>query len=372
MKRVLLIPLLLLPLFAGAAPVPTTTASTSTYVADSNVDISQPLPGDLVTAGGSVDVVAPVDGDVIAIGGAVSVAQGAHGDVRVAGGKVSVGGTVDGDIAAAAGTIRIRGSAAGIYAAGGAVDIQATSTGDVTVYGANVLLSGDYGGNVTVVASNRLALNPGTHVHGQLRYSAPQELSVPQSVQLDGGARYTGAYAYVPTSQQVHQFALIGSALFFAVRVLAGMIVAGLIAGLFPMLVERIAVILLVRNSKRVSLVLLTGILVTVFTPLLCLFLLLSFVGAELALLLLVSYLFLGLVAYAFTGVLAGVLLRRTVLLRLQGHDEFSWQDAAIGTAVVHLIGLVPYLGTPLVILMALSSAGALCWCLYQTAFSRI
>jgi hypothetical protein len=370
MKRALLIPLLLVPLTVGAATgtQPTSTASTSTYLADSKVDIVQPLHGDLVTAAGSVMVVAPVEGDVLAAGGTVSVSKGADGDVRVLGGKVTVDGTVGGDIAAAAGTVRIRGTARSIYAAGGAVDVAATSTGDVTIYGANVSLSGEYLGNVTVVASNRLTLVPGTHVRGQLRYSAPEQLAVPEGVRLDLGARYTGAYAYIPTSKQVHQFAVIGSVLFFAVRLFASIIVAGLIAGLFPTLVRRVADIALVRDSKRAGKLLLIGLLVTIGVPLLCLLLLVSFVGVELALLLIVTYLFLALVSYALAGILVGALLRKTILYSWQGVDELVWQDAVVGTVLLQVIGLIPLLGILAVFLITLSSAGALCWYIYQSA----
>lgn len=374
MKRFLLIPLLLLPLAAGAAadPVSSSTATKSTYLAESRIMISQPLGGDLVAAGGTVDVRAPVAGDVLAAGGTVLVSQGAGGDVRVAGGKVSVTGLVAGDIAAAGGTVRVRGAGRSIYAAGGSVDVEGSSAGDVTIYGANVFLSGDYQGDVSVVASNKLTLGENTHIHGQLRYSAPEELTVPDTVHIDGGARYTGAYAYVPTNKQVHQYALIGTILFFLVRVLAGAIVAGLIAGLFPAFVERICSLVLTRDTQRSGKMFIIGLLVAIGIPLLSLFLLVSFVGAELAVLLIVGYIFLALIGYASTGILAGAILRKTVLDRLQGPRELGWSDAVLGTVLVHLVGLVPLLGTPVIFLVTLAVVGAISYTAYRAAFSNV
>jgi hypothetical protein len=275
-----------------------------------------------------------------------------------------------GDIAAAGGTVRIKGSGRGIYAAGGSVDVEGSSTDDVSIYGANVFLSGDYQGNVSVVASNKLTLGSNTHIHGQLRYSAPEELSVPATAHIDGGARYTGAYAYVPTSRQIHQFALIGSVLFLAVRVLAGAIVAGLIAGLFPTFVERICALVLTRDARRIGKLFLIGLALLIGTPLLCLFLLISFVGAELAAVLIIGYALLAFVAYACTGILAGALLRRAALDRLQGPRDLSWTDAVLGTIIIHIIGLVPYLGTPVIFLITLAVAGAISLTAYRAAFT--
>lgn len=373
MKRALLIPLLFLPLVAGAAadPVSSSTAK-STYLAQSRISISQSLPGDLVALGGRIDVASTVAGDVLAAAGTLTVSQGAGGDVRVAGGKVSVTGPVEGDIAVAGGSVRVRGSGRSIYAAGGSVDVEGSSSGDVTIYGANVFLSGDYQGNVSVVASNRLTLGNGTHIHGQLRYSAPEELSVPDTVHIDGGARYTGAYAYVPTSKQVHQYALIGMILFFLVRVLAGAIVAGLIAGLFPDFARRICALVLSRDTQQVGKMLVIGILIAIGVPILSLFLLVSFVGAELAALLIVCYALLALIAFASTGILAGALLRTLVLDRLQGPRELSWTDAVLGTVLVHLIGLIPLLGTPILFLVTIAVAGAISYTAYRSAFSHV
>ncbi len=380
MRRLLLIPLLpllALPLTVGAADAPTasaaaasTSSSSNAYLAESEVTIEQPLPADLITIGGSVSVTAPVAGDVLAAGGTVAVAQGAGGDVRVAGGRVTVRGDVGGDIAAAGGSVRITGSAHSIYAAGGAVTVDGSSEGDVTIYGADVALAGEYAGDVSVIASNHFAIGKDTHIRGVLKYSAPEALSVPESAAIDGGTRYTGAYSYVPTSKQAHQYALIGSLLFFAVRVLAAAIVAGLIAGLFPIFSERIADAVLTRRVRPTLRLFLLGAALAVLTPILCVLLLVSFVGAELAFLLAIMYAFMAIVSYAFCGIVIGALLRRTTLYKIRGARDLTWQDAALGTVCVHLAGLLPLVGTAFICALALVCAGALFRTAYRTAFT--
>ncbi|MDB4992534.1 MAG: hypothetical protein JWL75_779 [Parcubacteria group bacterium] len=371
MRRLLLIPLFLLPLAAGAATLgsTSTTVPTNAYLAQSSVDITKPLPADLVTAGLSVKVDAPVAGDVLAVGGTLTVSKGADGNVRVIGGKVMVSGPVAKDLAAAGGTVHLYGPARTIYAAGGSVDVEGGSSGNVTIYGVNVFLSGDYAGNVSVVASNQFTLGENTHIHGTLSYSAPSSLKVPAAAVIDGGARYSGAYAYVPTNEQAHQYAVLGTIIFFAVRVFAGIIVAGLIAGLFTAFSERIVGMLYVRDWKKLLKLFLIGLAIGILTPVLCLFLLISFVGAGLSFLLIVLYALLALLAYAFAGMFLGAVLRYTLLYKIKGTHEFSWRDAVLGTVILHAVGLIPFIGTIILVLLTLMCAGALATFAYRTAF---
>ncbi len=362
MYRLLLIPLLLVPLSAGAAPyVPaSSTFPANAYVTQSRVDITQPLAADLITAGGSVIVDAPVSGDILAAGGTLSVNQGAGGNVRMLGGKVTVSGPVGKDLAVAGGTVRLYSPARTIYAAGGSVSVEGGSSGNVTIYGVNVFLSGEYEGNVSVVASNRFTLGEGTHIRGTLTYNAPEALILPKGIVLEQGARYTGAYAYVPTNEQAHQYVVIGTFLFFAVRVFAGSIVAGLIAGLFPVFSQHIVGMIYTREWYRLAKLFIVGLSIAVLSPVLCLFFLISFVGAGLSFLLIVLYALLALLAYAFSGIILGAVLRRTLLFRLHGVHEFSWQDAVLGTILLHVIGLIPTIGGLLIILLTIVCAGAL------------
>ena len=318
-----------------------------------------------------MNIAAPIAGDALLAGGTVSLTQGAGGDVRVAGLRVSLAGPISGDIAAAGGTLRVLSPAQTLYAAGGSIDAEGGSTGDVTLYGANIFLSGEYGGNVKIVASNRLTLGSDTHIHGALTYSSPERLVVPDGAVIDGGMHYTGAYAYVPTTKRVHQYALIGTILFFAVRVLAGIIVAGLIAGFFPLFCVRVSRLLLRKNLSALARLFGIGIVLAALTPFLCLFLLISFVGAGLALLLILLYALLIILSYAFCGIVVGAFLRHSLLYKLRGEREFMWQDAVLGTLCIHAIGLIPVVGTIAVILLAIACAGALAYLSYCAAFAH-
>ncbi|MES2225873.1 MAG: hypothetical protein V4480_03620 [Patescibacteria group bacterium] len=346
-----------------------TTTSPNIYIADTQVVISTPVSADLSALGGSIDVYAPVAGNVLALGGTVLVEKPVEHSVRAAGGRVIVSGSAGGDVATAGGSVTITGTSSNIFALGGTVNSTGGSTGDVTLYGANVNLAGTYGGNVTVIASNRFTLGDETHIKGNLRYNAPQQIVVPAGSSIAGAVTYTGSYSYVPTNEEARRYAVAGAGIFFIVRVLAGMIVAGLIAGLFPQFANAVIDFVVPRGARRIVLSGLLGFALFVATPILILLLFISFVGAGLAFVFGPLYLLLALLAYVFAGILVGAVLRKFVLFRLRGYTLFTWKDAVIGTIVLHLIALIPVVGLILTLLLTAISAGSIAALSYGFAF---
>ncbi|MDB5245200.1 MAG: hypothetical protein JWN90_305 [Parcubacteria group bacterium] len=382
MKHIFLIlPLLLLTVLMGMgvpsttfaqakfASTTTNTSSPNTYVADTQVTITAPVTGDLAAFGGVVSVYAPVAGEVLAVGGTVLVEKPAGTNVRAIGGRVTVSGDAGGDIAAAGGSVIVTGHSANLFALGGTVDASGGSTGDVTIYGANVTLSGTYGGNVTVIASNRFTLANETHIAGNLRYNAPQQVTLPTESSVGGTTTYTGSYAYVPTNEEAQRYAIAGAGIFFIVRVIATIIVAGLLAGLFPVFTDLVIESVLPIEPRKLVLIGLLGFGLFVATPILILLLFVSFVGGGLALLLSALYLLLSLLAYVCAGILMGALLRRFVLYRLRGVRVFTWRDAIIGTVALYAVSLIPQLGLIISLLFTAVAAGAIAAIAYAFAF---
>lgn len=379
LRRLAFVPLLALlavPSFADAATVAahrsvtfSDTSPDNAYIAGGTVTVTGPINGDLTTGGGTVATYAHVSGDALALGGTVLIAKPVDGDIRAIGGRVSIVASTTNDVFAAGGSVSVTGTAGDIVAVGSNVELSASTTGDVNAYGADVELSGFYDGNVMVVSSNRFSIAPGTHITGTLHYKAPQQVSLPESAHVDGGASYTGSYAYVPTSEEVHRYAIAGAAIFFVVRALAGVIVAGLIAGLFPAFAIAVNDRVLLGRPRRTILLGLLGFALAVATPILLVLLFLSFVGVGVALILGAMYALLIFLSYAFTGIIVGAFLRHALLYRLRGVRNFSWQDAVLGTLVVHAIELIPTIGFPLVCILAALAAGAIATLAYMYAF---
>lgn len=349
---------------------PTQLSTENAYLMAAHVAVTEPLEKDLLAAGGVIEVTAPVAGDVLVIGGTVELEQPVSGDVRALGSRISVRGPVAGDLALAGASVEVGSKAHELFAAAARVYVSDGATGSVRVYGADVTLGGVYEGDVSVTASNNLTLLPGTHIKGNLVYSAPQRVELPEGVLVDGGASYSGSYEYVPTNEQAERYALLGAAIFVIVRALAGMIAAGLIVGLFPRFVRRIIGWLGSDSGRRASLAGVLGLAVLFLTPVLLILFFISFVGAAVGLMLFVLYVFLLLLAHTFADIVVGACLRRHVFSRITKRTEFTWRDAIAGSFLLSLITLIPVFGLTLTFILALISLGAIARALYLLAFN--
>jgi hypothetical protein len=333
------------------------------YFAGVDLTVAAPVAGDLAAAGASVTVSEPVGGDAMIAGGTIDVRKPVAGDLRAAGAHVTIESSVGGDLVVAAGAIDATGTPAYAYLVGGRVSLTAGANGPVRIYGANVSLAGTYAGDVTVTASDRLSLAPGTIIKGSLRYDAPQEADIPPDARIDGGIHYTGT-SFLPTTQEAHTFALAGAGVFLIVRVLAALIAAGLLAGLFPAIADAVATRSL-RSLPRFGLLTLLGFAVGVATPILIVLLAVTFAGIGVAIVVGAAYALLIAVSYLYAGVIAGAALARRVMKR----DAVLWRDAVIGMLILALVASIPFVGWIVLIVLWAAAAGSVVSIVYSAAF---
>ncbi|MDP3402439.1 MAG: polymer-forming cytoskeletal protein [bacterium] len=337
------------------------------YLAGTDVTVAASLPGDVLAAGGTISIAAPVAGDAMVVGGTVSVTRPVEGDLRAVGAQVTISAPVSGDLALAGGTVTASSTASDTRIIGGTIRVIG-SGGRVVVYGAQVYLSGTFEGNVEVTASDRLTLLEGTIINGSLRYNAPQEAAIPASASIRDGVTYTGASSYLPTVEQAQTFAIAGASVFFLVRILAVLIAAALLAGLFPVFAQAVADRALSRSPGRFALLVLLGFAVVFATPVFIFILLVSFVGIGVAFLLLALYSLLLMLGYLYAGVLAGAALGRGLMKR----EVVTWKLAILGMLVLYLVGTVPVVGSILTFILFLAATGTIVMLAHRFAFGRI
>lgn len=336
------------------------------YIFGPDVSVAAPIEGDLTASGGSVIVSAPISGDTLIAGGSIETRKPISGDMRVVGGRITVSDVVDGDLVAVGGSIAVHTAPSFAWLAGGYVTMDGGAKGPVTIYGGTVALAGTFSGNVKVTASDRVTLAPGTVIHGHLDYDAPQQIDVPSSAVIDGGVTYIGK-SFLPTTSEAQTFALAGAGIFFIVRILAAMIAAGLLAGLFPRLSQAVADLTLSRNIRRFALLALLGFGVLIATPVLIILLLVTFAGAGVALVVLAAYILLLLLSYLLAAVVAGAALVRSITKR----SLFLWRDAVVGMLALSIIALVPILGGLVFCILLAVGAGSLTLLFYRFAFKH-
>ena len=334
------------------------------YLAGVSVVSTAPIFGDLSAFGGSVVVASPVKGDVFLLTGSANVRAPIAGDLRVAGGNIDVEEPIVGDFIAFGYNIYDSGRVGGnVFILGANTTLTNGASGPVTLYGNNISLAGDFAGNVTLVASGHVALAASTTILGKLSYEAPEAASIPDSVTIGGGVEYKNA-SYLPDAGTSRILTLLSVGFFIFARILGALILAGLLAGLFPRFAEAV-VERAYTKPRNILLTLLLGFAILVAAPILFILLSLTFVGIGLAFLLLILYALLMLLAVVYAGILLGSVFAR----RFGRRDTILWRDGVFGMLGLSLIALLPIIGPFVGILLTLFSAGALLELFFHFAF---
>lgn len=350
---------------AGRSLIVASSSPGNAYAVGASVVVTAPVGGDLSAVGGSIVVAAPVKGDEMLVAGTVHSRARVAGDLRALGGSVRIEEPIAGDLVAFGYSVHDTGRVTGSIFIG-AVDVTVAngSTGPVTVYGNTVSLAGDFGGDISVISSGRLTLAASTTIRGKLSYQAPEVAAIPASATIVGGVEYTNA-SYLPDPGTSRILGLVSIGFFLFVRILGALILAGLLAGLFPRLAEAIARRAYTERTRDVLLTMLLGFAILVATPVLLVLLALTFVGVGLAFLVGILYALLALLSVLYAGILLGSIFARRFLRR----DTVLWRDGVFGMLALSLVALVPVAGLFAVLLFTIFTAGALLQLFFHFAF---
>jgi hypothetical protein len=359
-------------LLSGRAVTVSSSTPDNTYVAAGQVNVNTAAQADLCAVGGTITVSAPVGRDALLVGGTIDIQKPVAANARVVGGRITVDDTVGGDLMAVGGFVTVTGKAKNTYVGGGTVEVTNGSNGAVTIYGVDVTLAGEFNGDVEVVASDKVTVSEGTAIHGIFKYNGPQQADIPVSAHIDGGVDYIGSAAYLPTVQQAKTFAAAGLWVFFIVQLAAAIVATGLIAGLFPVFTDRVVEMALTRTPERFILLALLGFAGFVATPVLMVLLAISFVGIGVAFIVFAAYVLFLLISYVYAAVLMGSVLLHFLRRKQRGSAwSISWRGAIIGMVALYLIGLIPFVGLVVKVVLSATAGGALLTLFYQFAFRR-
>jgi hypothetical protein len=317
----------------------------------------------LFAAGGTVDLRSVAAQDVVVAGGRVSLKTAASKAVIAAGADLEILDPAVDDVVAAGAQVRLRGGdvRGDAVLVGAHVDLAAPVAGDVIAAGNTVALAGTIAGNVSVSA-RRILLAPGTRIGGTLTYRSPQELLVPEGVEIAGGVTRGGWEERALRMGENAQRRLgLGLALAFGALIMLILFVA-VPTAVAPNLLRHGADGLRERPLAAFGL----GVLLALLTPAIMVALAVTLIGIPLAVLL--GAVFLLMLAFAFLTASLGVgwALRQRRLERvpaLPARQQILW--TGIGAFVLLLIGIVPLLGglvRAVVVLAALGAAARTLW----------
>jgi len=318
------------------------------FVAGDTVSVSEAVVGDLIAAGGDISVNTAVGGDLVVAGGDLNLAGTVAQSLYAAGGRIVIEADVARNARVAGGSVslgptgRIAGNAS---LAGGEITVRGPIEGYLQAGGGRLYLDGPIGGDVELTG-DRIELGPNARIEGRLTYDSKKDISEASGAVVRGGIERVPGIASAE-----------GSSGGFGVTWSLGLVIAAaLLAGVWPVLADRIGGFLRQRFAWSV----LVGFIALVCAPVLVILLLVTVIGIPLALAALAGYGLLLLVGYVASGVGVG----NFALHRWQDERATSavWRvgAAAVGMLFVVLLGRLPWLGWLMVLVAMLFGMGAL------------
>ncbi len=347
--------------------VSTISSRGNSYVLSPSIILTTPVKGDFLAGGGSVITTSPIFGDDLIMAGSINSRSSVSGDFRALGGSIDISKPIAGDLIAVGLSVRDSGQAGGnVYIVAVNATLSNGARGQVTIYGNNVALAGNFSGNVKVFAGGRITISPNTKILGRLSYEAPEIANIPKSVKIIGGVSYKNA-SYLPDAGTSRVLAFISVGFFLIIRIVGALILAGLLAGLFPKFAQAVVGRIFEEKFRDILLLTLLGFAIIVAMPIVIILLMLTFVGLGIAFLVGTLYLLLLLLSLMYAGILVGGIIARHFMHR----EQIIWHDGVIGMTVFSLLYLIPFVGLPLAIILILFSAGTLLQIFFRFAFPR-
>lgn len=321
------------------------------FIAGDSARISQPVKGDLLAAGGELLLGGPVAGDQIAFGGKLRFDGAVSQDLYAGGGQVALEGSVARNARVVGGDVslgpraRIDGNAS---FAGGDIKVLGAIGGYLQAAGGRVLIDGRVDGDVEA-AGGALELGPNARIGGRLRYRGGAPLKQDPAAQVAGGIERLEMPVRRVTERSP-------APAVFGVWTLGLMVMAAVLVAAVPGFFGRVAEAARARFGWSV----LAGFLALAALPLAVLILLVTVVGAPLALLALLAYFALLLTGYVAAGIALGEAALARWWTARAAHRGWRALAAALGVLAIGLVALIPWLGALIALLALLAGMGAL------------
>ena len=162
------------------------------YTGAESIRVHGRLEGDLAAGSNRVLVDGQVDGDLFVAANTVDL-RGPIGDsVRVAAQALTIDTTIDGSLLAAVNELVVTHDAriaGGVRAVAARVELDGAVEGDARVAGGEIVIRGTVDGDATFIA-DRVDLEPGARIRGDLTYRARTPLSADAAALVDGAVRF--------------------------------------------------------------------------------------------------------------------------------------------------------------------------------------
>ena len=323
------------------------------YVGAATIIIDGLVNGDLWAAGYTITVNGAVNGSAV-VAGMISVSGDVGHAVRAAGQTISISGDVNGDLMVfgaevdVADTATVKGD---LLVGAGNVRIDGLIEGDIKGGGSEVTIGNGVKGNVELEVDSLTILST-ANIEGNLTYTSGEEADIESGAQIGGATTHNLPPVKEETaipSPLAPLFGIFGKVIGFLMALVTGLVLI-LVA---PRRLMSIAESMRIRPGASAA----WGALVLFVTPIVAILVCFTIVGIPLGLITLVLW-GIGLyLAQIPVALLIGLLIiRRSREVERKG---IMIGALALGLAILALLGLIPYLGFFIGLVVALFGLGA-------------
>jgi hypothetical protein len=258
-----------------------------------NVTVSGTVNGDTYVAGGNILIDGNINGDLLVVGGNIEILGNVKEDVRIIGGQVTIKGKVGKNVSVAGGNIKIGDTAVvtgSFVAAGGNIEILGPINDNIDIAGGNITLNSKVAKAFDVIAE-QITLGEKASILGKFEYWSNNNPEIAQAAVVKGQVIKHPLPAYLESKK--------GDWENFKAEAdkaeTGGRVIGTLSLLLIGMLFVKFAKKFMLRSSEIIhnsfwkSMGI--GFLVVILTPLLFITLLITVIGAPIALVIMAMYL---------------------------------------------------------------------------------
>ena len=327
-----------------------------TYATGGRIEMRDAIQGDLVAAGTSVRVTGEVSEDVVAAAATIEILAPVGDDARLAGADIELAAPVAGHAVIAGADILVDENATiadWLWVSGSRVRVKGDIGGELRVSGRFVELDGRIGGDVDLTGGT-LRVGDDAVIEGNLTWRSGEAIEISDSAIVQGDITEESPPQFL---DDIEEEAAEAGAMAGLVALLSLLVSAGVLRMLLPAAVSGWSD----GAARRPLASFVAGLAVFATTPLVVILFFAAVVTWPLALMALILYLLILLVAgFAGLNALASILL---LWLRRGAADA---PGAALTWGALALAALVTVLVPPLYFLLAALGLGAMAICFYQ------
>lgn len=311
------------------------------FATGETIEILGTVKGDVYVAGGNLMINGTVAGDVLAAGGNVKIDGMVEGDVRTVGGHVNIQGEIGKNLTVFGGTInitkdsKVEGSVVGV---GGDFTLSGSIGKNAKIGGGNVNINGSVAGKLDS-ATESLNISSDAEVAGNILYYSTNDALISEGATLGGEVvRKESPKDWSPeyNKQGIQKAFSAATSGIRLVGLLSFLVVALLLEKLFPKFSQKV-----IKNlNDKPSASLGWGFLLTAVTPIALILLLITIIGAPLAMILMSLYFVSLYIAKYFTIFWAGEWITKKASIK-----GSSYLKLIIGLAAYTVLLFIPIIG---------------------------